>query len=399
MERCERSEQLVHSEAEVPYLADSGTRFQDATSQASEQCTNASEPCTSSVERRHGGKKRSRERKFVPYSTDQNNNANGGDPEEVAVGSLPMGIPSLISELNIDLVRSKLAHWQSLLPHVVPHFSSWCSAPDRELLQLLRDEGCSFACSNAEEVLRLINLGTPLQIVVLAQPCATRMHLRCMKRWGVNLLSFFTAAQLRKTALEFPHARLVLNVALGSPGPAGRSSALVPRCGAGRDEWRQLLALAKELKLRIVGIALQPLSPAARLGLCRGGHGLATALHVAREVFDLALEYDFRVELLDLGTSIGDALDGATDDHIPQSALQIAPLLEKHFPRAEHQRLRILAELAGFLRRCSSADAGSSALTRPSETELMCTCGEEECAQNVSESASSCEAVQKHVAP
>lgn len=231
-----------------------------------------------------------------------------------------------IALLDLGHINKKLAEWRTLLPNVHPYYSLRGQG-DKKILQLLGQEHCSFSCATAEEVSRVLSLGVPPQDVLFCEVPKVKAHVSYVKEKGVELMPFDNAAELRKIAGEFPAARLLLQLA----APKGLSSAPV-QFGAPRTEWSNLLAMAVELGLKVVGVSLRSGPGCEEWGLSED------ALKDARDVFALATDAGYSMEVLDLG---GVDIPGQEFSHI---AANIAEKLLKWYPaEAGFATLRVIA--------------------------------------------------------
>lgn len=231
--------------------------------------------------------------------------------------------------LDMTCFERKLEEWRWLLPRVVPQYAVKCNA-DKNLMQRLHELGCSFDCATMEELQRAFKVGAAPDDVFFSQPCKLRTHLRFARARRVNLMSFADASELRKVAAECPEARLLLRITANDTGGALHFS-------APREQWAELLNLAAELRLCVVGVTVA------------GGVGrfeaavLGQLLAEAREVFSIGGAPAF--QCLDLGGLLPcDGGDGA----FQEAAAGIHALLEEQFPASVFPQLRITAEPGSF---------------------------------------------------
>lgn len=343
-----------------------------------DDCTSRGRP--SSRENRPAGKKRSREpRARGPCALEAAARSTGGtvrgdeaaaQTAEAVIDELAVNACSLILLLDMDRVRGRLGTWCHELPRVRP-FVAVAGSPDRALLHVIREAGCGFFCSTADEVRRALELGVGPQQVILTSPCAPRVHLAYLRRVGVHKICFDGEAQLRRIAHEIPNARLLLALAPDDKGQ--RSSRCAPRFGAPADQWGPLLKLAQELRLRVVGVSLQslprsvwPLGAALSSTTASGGlsvalEGLASALQLVRRGTDALLAHGLTPEIADIsaGFLAGHGLSGASG-HLAKYTAAAAEQVDLALPAADFARLSLLADAGPVL----LGQGGASLLTR-----------------------------------
>jgi len=224
------------------------------------------------------------------------------------------------------------------LPRVVPHYAIKCN-PDKRLLRRLQESGCCFDCATMEEVQRVLTLGARPQDVVWSHPCKLRSHLRYVRTKNVNLMSFDNEQELVKVAAEFPDARLLMRLVCED------STAQCPmslKFGAQRDEWKSLVATAHQLGLNLVGVSFHVGSG------CKEPMSFQGALRDASEVFAMANEFGFEMDVLDIGGGFpGEQLPGHVT--FAELASVISEQLERYFAAERFPDLRVIAEPGRFL--------------------------------------------------
>eukprot|EP00425_Heterocapsa_triquetra_P002737 CAMPEP_0195060084 /NCGR_PEP_ID=MMETSP0448-20130528/7432_1 /TAXON_ID=66468 /ORGANISM="Heterocapsa triquestra, Strain CCMP 448" /LENGTH=515 /DNA_ID=CAMNT_0040090447 /DNA_START=447 /DNA_END=1994 /DNA_ORIENTATION=+ len=266
--------------------------------------------------------------------------------------------------LNLEKVSKTLRRWQQQLPRVEPHFVVR-SGVNRDLLELLHQSGCSFSCATVEELRCALAHGVPSRSILLSSPSTPRAHLRYARTHGVDQVPFDSEAQLQKIAADLPNGQLLMHVAC--PKEPGIRQGLSLGFGADRPEWRSLLAHAQGLNLQVSGLAVHQGGtsfgrPSVSPDSAGGGGGFSEALVCAREVVELATEFGFSIETLNIGCILPPLGPYRVCDPL---LAHIAGQLEQHFPAAEFPALRIMAEPGRLL----LARGGASLLTRAGDTQ------------------------------
>lgn len=188
--------------------------------------------------------------------------------------------------------------------------------PDKEVLRLLANLGTGFDCASRAEIDMVLGLGVPASRIIYAQPCKTKSYLRHARKVGVTLMTFDNTDELRKIRDCYPEAELVLRILTDDSASLCRFSA---KYGASLDEANELLSLARDLDLNVVGVSFHVGSGAS------DPNSFGKAVQDARVVFDRAAELGFDLRLLDVG-------GGFVDETFEMFAGNLTDALEKHFP-------------------------------------------------------------------
>lgn len=159
-------------------------------------------------------------------------------------------------------------------------------------------------------------MGVDPSRIIYAQPCKIKSHLRYASNNGVKQMTFDNADELHKVKQLFPNAELYLRIITDDTASLCRLSL---KFGAHLDTTRELLELAKQLELNVVGVAFHVGSGAS------DPQAFLKAVQDARFVFDQASELGFNMHTLDVGggfvsetfDSMASVLSGALDMHFP----------------------------------------------------------------------------------
>ncbi|KAK0635302.1 pyridoxal-dependent decarboxylase [Bombardia bombarda] len=216
--------------------------------------------------------------------------------------------------------------WKMNLPRVKPFYAVKCN-PDTKLLQLLTALGTGFDCASKAEIEQVLSLGVDPSRIIYAQPCKTKSYLRYVANQGVRQMTFDNADELRKIARLFPKAELFLRILTDDSSSLCRLSL---KFGASLDSTDELLALARELDLNVVGVSFHVGSgasdPAAFLKAVRDAH----------VVFQQAAAYGFNFKTLDVGGGF------CSDDTFEGMAGVLRSALDDYFPA--HSGINLIAE-------------------------------------------------------
>lgn len=152
--------------------------------------------------------------------------------------------------------------------------------------------------------------------IIYAQPCKTNSYVRYAASEGVKQMTFDNADELYKIKKLFPDAELFLRIATDDSASLCRLSM---KFGAPMDTTEELLCLAQQLGLDVVGVSFHVGSGASDPLAFRD------AVKDARCVFNQACRYGFNMHTLDVGGGfcsetfelMAAALSNALDEFMP----------------------------------------------------------------------------------
>ena len=215
--------------------------------------------------------------------------------------------------------------WKKNLPRIRPFYAVKCN-PDPKVLRLLAELGTGFDCASKGEIEQVLSMGASPDRIIYAQPCKTNSYVRYVKSAGVKQMTFDNADELYKIAKFFPGAELFLRIMTDDSSSLCRLSM---KFGAPMDTTDNLLSLAKELGLNIVGVSFHVGSGAS------DPVAFHEAVRDAHTVFEQARDYGFHLRTLD----VGGGFSGESFEHMA-GALNAA--LDHFFPAGNN--VEIIAE-------------------------------------------------------
>ena len=184
--------------------------------------------------------------------------------------------------------------------------------------------GNGFDCASKAEIDLVLKMGVDPSRIIYAQPCKTRSYLRYAAEKGVKQMTFDNADELYKIKADFPDAELYLRILTDDSDSLCRLSM---KFGASLESARQLLELARELELKVVGVSFHVGSGA------EDPNDFLKAVQDARYVFDQAAEVGFDLHTLDVG-------GGFCDETFEKFAAVVSNAVDVYFP----PHIRIIAE-------------------------------------------------------
>lgn len=188
--------------------------------------------------------------------------------------------------------------------------------PDPQVIRLLGELGTGFDCASKAEIEQVLKMDIEPDRIIYAQPCKTNSYVRYAASQGVKQMTFDNADELHKMKKLYPDAELFLRISTDDSSSLCRLSL---KFGAPMDTTNELLALAKELQLNVVGVSFHVGSGAS------DPLAFLKAVQDARMVFDQAAVHGFSLHTLDVGggfcsetfEEMAAALSAALDEYIP----------------------------------------------------------------------------------
>ena len=207
-------------------------------------------------------------------------------------------------------------------------FSLTCPAvkcnPDPEVIRLLSALGAGFDCASKAEIDQVLKGGVNPSRIIYAQPCKTKSYIRHAANEGVKQMTFDNADELHKIKALFPESELYLRILTDDSSSLCRLSL---KFGASLDGTQELLELAKNLDLNVVGVSFHVGSGAS------DPECFLKAVQDSRTVFDQAAALGYDLGTLDVG-------GGFTGDLFEEMAVVLTQALDDYFP----PNVRIIGE-------------------------------------------------------
>eukprot|EP01119_Soliformovum_irregulare_P020534 TRINITY_DN666_c0_g1_i1.p1 TRINITY_DN666_c0_g1~~TRINITY_DN666_c0_g1_i1.p1 ORF type:complete len:420 (+),score=104.73 TRINITY_DN666_c0_g1_i1:247-1506(+) len=226
--------------------------------------------------------------------------------------------------VNLKTVIQKYEQWVGLLPRVKPFYAVKCN-PNTAIVKTLASLGVNFDCASKAEIQQILGSGVQANRIIYANPTKMVSHIKYAKDTGVEMMTFDNTHELRKIAECYPESKLLLRIITDDSQSVCRFST---KFGAPSDQWREILSVAQELNLNLVGVSFHVGSG------CMSVRSFELAIKSARSLFDLAEEFGFHLTKLDLGGGWP-----GNDEDAPIRFCDIAnairPLLDEIFPTTE----------------------------------------------------------------
>ena len=196
--------------------------------------------------------------------------------------------------------------------------------PDPQVLRLLAALGTGFDCASKAEIDLVLNAGVDPSRIIYAQPCKTKSYIRHAAQQGVKQMTFDNEDELYKIKALFPSAELFLRILTDDSSSLCRLSL---KFGASLDCTKELLQLARDLELNVVGVSFHVGSGAS------DPESFVKAVQDSRTVFNQAADLGYNLKTLDVG-------GGFSSDTFDEMAGVLSEALDGHFPPS----VRIIGE-------------------------------------------------------
>ena len=236
--------------------------------------------------------------------------------------------------INIAALFTRYFLWKEHLPKVTP-FYAVKSCDDDVIIKTLKELGVNFDIASRGELTLLKELDVPGERMIFANPVKHHTYISHAKTEGVEYFTFDSIFELKKISIVYPRAKLILRICVDDSGSVIKFSA---KFGCPAKNYDKVFALAKELKLNVVGVSFHVGSS------CQDNTAHKKAIEEARKVFSLATDYGYTLDVLDIGG--GFPGKEKQNDHFIKMAQGINAALTEHFD--DIPNLKIWAEPGRF---------------------------------------------------
>lgn len=222
--------------------------------------------------------------------------------------------------VDLGMIVQKYQEWVAALPRVKPFYAIKCNN-NPAIVRTLAGLGANFDCASKAEIQQILGSGVSASRIIYANPTKMKNHIVYAKSSGVEMMTFDNACELQKISECYPESKLLLRIITDDSQSVCRFST---KFGAPMGACRELIKMAKELNLNLVGVSFHVGSG------CMSVSSFISAINSAHAVFKMAEEFGFNFEMLDLGGGWpGTNQDGIIFSDI---AAAIRPVLDELFP-------------------------------------------------------------------
>ncbi|KAI9274535.1 pyridoxal-dependent decarboxylase [Phascolomyces articulosus] len=227
-------------------------------------------------------------------------------------------------------LRSQYLKWKARLPRIEPFFAIK-SNPDPTAAKYLAALGVGFDCASQAEIEQVLDMGVDKDRIIYTHPYKNPSFLQYVAQQETPLMTFDSESELHKIKRIYPNAKLVIRILVDDKDSVIRLSR---KSGVPLYEVEELLSLAKDLELNIVGVCFHVGSG------CKNPNSYYDAVLRARQVFDQAKSFGFKMELLNVGGGFNESgiTEGATFE---KAAAVLGPAVDELFPSND---VRVIGE-------------------------------------------------------
>ena len=192
---------------------------------------------------------------------------------------------------DLNRVADKLETWKKAFPQVSPHYAVKAN-PQPELIEYMaKDLNMSFDCASPSEIELVLSYGVDPDRIIYANPTKSIPHIEYARAHGVKKMTFDSPSELFKVQSVYPDADLVLRIWTDD---SDAQCSLSNKYGATTEESVELLTLAKQLNLNIIGVSFHAGSGGSQ-------DTYVSALRDAHMIFQKGKTEGFDMKLLDIG--------------------------------------------------------------------------------------------------
>lgn len=238
--------------------------------------------------------------------------------------------------IDIGAIFRRYKLWMRHMPRVKMFYAVKCN-PDKMLLNTLVDFGIGFDVASKMEISTVRDLGADPNKIIFANPVKEINSISFAQSEGIEKLTFDSEDELKKISIYHPHAKLVLRILVDD------SRSVLPfgsKFGCPKDNLPGVFNLAKTLSLNIIGVSFHVGS------CCKDANAFSDAIILAREVFDIAKEYEFEMNFLDIGGGFPGHDNKESTDRFIEIAHNVNQQLETSF--ADISNFEVIAEPGRF---------------------------------------------------
>jgi diaminopimelate decarboxylase len=193
--------------------------------------------------------------------------------------------------VNLKEVIKKINLWREKLPLVEPFYAVKCN-PDDIIIRLMSSMDLGFDCASKNEIARVVSAGAVPEKIIFANPCKMTEQIKYARSNDIDMMTFDSSHELYKIKLYHPSAKLVIRIQTDDSKSRCRFNC---KFGVSLDQVNDLLHQAKFMELDIIGVSFHVGSG------CEDSNVYYTALQDCKKVYDMAKEYGFNLNTIDIG--------------------------------------------------------------------------------------------------
>eukprot|EP01080_Neovahlkampfia_damariscottae_P012625 gene12625-6529_t len=240
--------------------------------------------------------------------------------------------------MDISRLVRQYQYWTTSLPRVQPFYAVKCNN-QRPVVQTLHELGTGFDCASTNEIKAVMALpGVDKEFlaknVIFANPCKQVSHIQFASKSGVKMTTADNVDEIQKLAKHWPGVHIVLRICVDDSKSLCQFSA---KFGCRMENVEEVIQEIKKSNLNFVGVSFHVGSG------CYDSELYTSALRDARSIFDLAKDYGYYLNVLDIGGGFPGNLDSKPSFH--DIALSMRDVMDELFPVDE---VRVIGEPGRF---------------------------------------------------
>jgi len=194
--------------------------------------------------------------------------------------------------VNLAKVKELYKIWVANFPNIKPYYAVKCN-PDFKIIKLLATLGCNFDCASKKEIKEILEITKDPTRIIYANPCKQSSYIKYASYYNVKLMTFDSIEELYKISLHCKDAKLILRIAVNDSNSLCKFNSKFG-CKI-NDNIFPIFDYIKNNNLNLHGISFHVGSG------CKDANSFYTALKDSRYVYDIGLEYGYRMKIIDIG--------------------------------------------------------------------------------------------------
>jgi ornithine decarboxylase len=150
----------------------------------------------------------------------------------------------------------------------------------------------NYDCASKNEIKTILDNNCHGDKIIFANPSKIPEHILYAKNNNIKLLTFDSFDEMNKIKLLYPKAQLIIRIKVDDSQSDLKFNT---KYGVDINDVPMMLRYASLLELNVVGVSFHVGSR------CKNTDVYNSALYLTRQVYDIALKYDYRLSIVDIG--------------------------------------------------------------------------------------------------
>lgn len=192
--------------------------------------------------------------------------------------------------IDLGEIIRRYKKWTQLLPNIKPYYAIKCN-PNMVICELMSLLGSGFDVASKNEM-NIVKNDAPYGNIIYANPYKECTELQYARASDIDLTVFDSKFELDKIKLFHPSCKLLLRIKVDDSHSICQFNT---KFGAEFDEIEKIIKYANNADLMIVGVSFHVGSD------CGDAKQYYNAIKLARDVFNIGIKYDYKMNVLDIG--------------------------------------------------------------------------------------------------